>query len=139
MSKDGFVLEQERIEPPSSDQLCVDGIVRGTIKANKDRRKKLEPEMLLWAAVIRKAFEDLGDVNHRDEARRWLLSNEFSPWSLLWICEQLNLNVAEVRKLAGVSPRPPAISTNWKRIDQRRTQTRDAAGFDIGGCQLKSA
>lgn len=110
MSHDGYVLDQERIEPRSSDHRWLCGIASGKYQANRDRRKRLQPEMYLWAAVVQQAVEDLTRAQYRDEARRWFLSNEDGPGSLLWICEQLGLNVREVRALAEVGSRYPAFN-----------------------------
>jgi hypothetical protein len=47
----------------------------------------------LWSAVLEQAISDVqGDSNSdREEARKWLLSENYGTASFLWICDVLGL------------------------------------------------
>lgn len=57
----------------------------------------------LFAAIIGQAVDDLSRAAHREEARRWLLSETERPLGFKWICELLGVDLEAVRRLAGLA------------------------------------
>ena len=59
------------------------------------------PEKNLLVGILMQALED---VRNKDEkARIWIMSNETSYWSFIWICETLNVNPKIIRDAVNIS------------------------------------
>lgn len=58
----------------------------------------------LWAAVLERAILDLQEHATRAEAVAWISSNRRSVGSFQWICQQLDMDPASVRR-ALLAPR----------------------------------
>lgn len=69
----------------------------------------LTEEHELLTAIVQRACLDVqgNDMANRRDARRWLLSDDNSEWTFLWICEHLKLSSKVVKRF-----RMLAISSN---------------------------
>lgn len=76
---------------------------------NKEGCNEKEPYINLVGSIIKQAVSDLTN-NRKDEyserrrkkAREWFTSNSKEPNSLIYYCDLVDLDVDEVRKMAGI-------------------------------------
>jgi len=67
------------------------------------------PERKLLAACLERALLDLRGLTDRPgstkaqekrESAAWIFSNDEHPWSLVWMCNEMDISVASIRKMA---------------------------------------
>lgn len=63
----------------------------------------LSGEQRLFSAIIAQAVDDLDRATHREEARRWLMSDSGRPLGFRWVCELLGIDLETIRRLAGLA------------------------------------
>ena len=74
--------------------------VRLVLTFASDSATGFSPERELWIAVLTRAVEDLADPLSREsrDAFAWIMSSGFSIGSFTWICEQVGIDQAYLRR-----------------------------------------
>lgn len=68
--------------------------------------RKPEPNIQLWSAVLERAINDIikkenavtTSISDIRESKRWILSDDDDNYSFIWVCSQLNIDPALIRK-----------------------------------------
>jgi hypothetical protein len=74
-------------------------------EAHRSSTQNFQPERALLAAIIERALLDLRktDLSERSDGRNaqmWIFASDQAEWSLLWVCDQLGMQPADVRAAA---------------------------------------
>lgn len=77
----------------------------GFFEDKTDPVKGSPEEALLWAILnrtyldLRSSRTQLTFQHHQREALRWILSEGNEPWTFIWICDHLDLDLDRIRAI----------------------------------------